>query len=169
MENLDNLVTESVNENSKNIDALSTIEMVKIINSEDVKVAEAVGKESENIAKAIDEIAKRYIKGGRLIYIGAGSSGRMGTLDAVELTPTYNVSPERAFGLIAGGKEAMYRAVEGAEDKFQPRDEAWRRCSHIAGLCGERRGYVLLRGGRGVRTPGILCGTGFLTMDKTKA
>ncbi|MCZ9961721.1 N-acetylmuramic acid 6-phosphate etherase [Brachyspira hyodysenteriae] len=116
MENLDNLVTESVNENSKNIDALSTIEMVKIINSEDVKVAEAVGKESENIAKAIDEISKRYVKGGRLIYIGAGSSGRMGTLDAVELTPTYNVSPERAFGLIAGGKEAMYRAVEGAED-----------------------------------------------------
>lgn len=116
MENLDNLVTESVNENSKNIDALSTIEMVKIINTEDSKVADAVGKESENIAKAIDEIAKRYIKGGRLIYIGAGSSGRMGTLDAVELTPTYNVSPERAFGLIAGGKEAMYRAVEGAED-----------------------------------------------------
>lgn len=116
MENLDNLITESQNENSKNIDCLSTIDMVNLINSEDAKVAEAVRKENVNLAKAIDEIYKRYINGGRIIYIGAGSSGRIGVLDAVELMPTYNVSSDKVFGFIAGGMEAMYRAVEGAED-----------------------------------------------------
>lgn len=116
MENLDNLITESQNENSKNIDSLSTIDMVNIINSEDAKITEAIKKENINLAKAIDEISKRYINGGRIIYIGAGSSGRIGVLDAVELTPTYNVSPDKVFGIIAGGKEAMYRAIEGAED-----------------------------------------------------
>ena len=81
MENLDNLITESQNENSKNIDCLSTIDMVNLINSEDAKVAEAVRKENVNLAKAIDEIYKRYINGGRIIYIGAGSSGRIGVLE----------------------------------------------------------------------------------------
>lgn len=119
MENLDNLITESQNENSQNIDSLSTIDMVNIINSEDAKISEAVRKENNNLTKAIDEIAKRYINGGRIIYIGAGSSGRIGVLDAVELTPTYNVSSDRVFGLIAGGMEAMYRAVEGAEDSTE--------------------------------------------------
>ena len=116
MENIDNLITESKNEKSKNIDCLSTIDMVNIINSEDAKIPEAVRKENKNLAKAIDEIYKRYINGGRIIYIGAGSSGRIGVLDAVELMPTYNVSSDKVFGIIAGGMEAMYRAVEGAED-----------------------------------------------------
>ncbi|KRM40816.1 N-acetylmuramic acid-6-phosphate etherase [Lactobacillus hamsteri DSM 5661 = JCM 6256] len=98
------------------IDTVSTSEMVKIMNEEDQKVAVAVGTQNDQIAKAIDEAAKRYKKGGRLIYIGAGTSGRLGVLDAAELVPTYGIKPERAIGLIAGGQGAMYKAVEGAED-----------------------------------------------------
>lgn len=113
---LDELTTESRNTASMNIDQLSTIEMVKLINQEDQKVALAVEEVLPELAKAIDQAAARYQKGGRLIYCGAGTSGRLGTLDAIELTPTYSVSPDRAFGLIAGGKDAMFQAVEGAED-----------------------------------------------------
>lgn len=113
---LDELTTESRNTASMAIDQLATIEMVKIINQEDQKVAIAVEKVLPEVAEAIDQAAARYQKGGRLIYCGAGTSGRLGTLDAIELTPTYSVAPDRAFGLIAGGKEAMFQAVEGAED-----------------------------------------------------
>ncbi|MDF7682129.1 N-acetylmuramic acid 6-phosphate etherase [Lactobacillus sp. ESL0679] len=114
-----NLVTEKRNPVTMHIDTMSTIEMVKTINNEDKKVAEAVGTQDEQIAKAIDEAAKRYGRGGRLIYVGAGTSGRLGVLDAAELVPTYGIKPERAVGLIAGGKEAMYCAVEGAEDSAE--------------------------------------------------
>ncbi|MBL1228004.1 N-acetylmuramic acid 6-phosphate etherase [Enterococcus sp. BWB1-3] len=113
---INQLTTETRNINSQHIDRLTTAEMVKIINNEDKKVAEAVEKALPEIAKAIDLIAERFKKGGRLIYCGAGTSGRLGTLDAIELTPTYSVSPKQAFGILAGGKEAMYEAVEGAED-----------------------------------------------------
>lgn len=111
-----NLTTEQRNPASMHIDTVSTLEMVKIMNEEDQKVAVAVGSQDKQIAKAIDEAAKRYKKGGRLIYLGAGTSGRLGVLDAVELVPTYGIKPERAIGLIAGGPGAMYKAVEGAED-----------------------------------------------------
>ncbi|MEI5994700.1 N-acetylmuramic acid 6-phosphate etherase [Candidatus Enterococcus mansonii] len=113
---LDELTTESRNQASMNIDQLSTIDMVKIMNQEDQKVALAVEKVLPEIAQAIEQAAERYQKGGRLIYCGAGTSGRLGTLDAIELTPTYSVSPDKAFGLIAGGTDAMFHAVEGAED-----------------------------------------------------
>ena len=113
---LDKLTTEQRNKNTTHIDTMSTLEMVKTINSEDEKIAQAVGTQDEKIAQAIDIGAKRYHAGGRLIYIGAGTSGRLGVLDAVELVPTYGIKPERAIGLIAGGKSAMYLAVEGAED-----------------------------------------------------
>lgn len=113
---LDKLVTESRNKNSLNIDKVSTLEMVKIMNNEDKKVAEAVERELPQIAKAIDEIAKRINKGGRLIYIGAGTSGRLGVLDASECPPTYGVSEELVQAIIAGGNEAIFRAKEGAED-----------------------------------------------------
>ena len=116
MVNIDGLTTETVNEATKNIDELDSLGIVTLINNEDKKVALAVEKELPNIARAVDEIAARLKRGGRIIYCGAGSSGRMGTLDAVELTPTYSVSPDRAFGLLAGGETAMYKAVEGAED-----------------------------------------------------
>lgn len=112
----DKLTTEQRNKNTIHIDNMSTIEMVKTINHEDEIVARAVGKQDENIARAIDIGAKRYRDGGRLIYIGAGTSGRLGILDAVELVPTYGIDPNRAIGIIAGGRDAMYLAVEGAED-----------------------------------------------------
>ena len=113
---LEKLTTESRNENSLNIDKVSTLEMVKIINSEDKKVALAVEAELPKIAEAIDGIVERIHKGGRLIYIGAGTSGRLGILDASECPPTYGVSEELVQGIIAGGKEAIFRAKEGAED-----------------------------------------------------
>lgn len=113
---LEGLTTEARNEATKNIDQLSTIDMVTLINQEDQKVAEAIQKVLPAIAQAIDLAADRFKQGGRLIYCGAGTSGRLGALDAIELTPTYSVSPKRAFGLIAGGEKAMFQAVEGAED-----------------------------------------------------
>ena len=113
---LEKLTTESRNKNSLNIDKVSTLEMVKIINSEDKKVALAVEEELPKIAEAIDGIVERIHKGGRLIYIGAGTSGRLGVLDASECPPTYGVSHDLVQGIIAGGKEAMFKAKEGAED-----------------------------------------------------
>ena len=108
--NLEGLTTEARNEATKKIDQVSTLEMVTLINQEDQKVAQAIEKVLPQIA------AERFKKGGRLIYCGAGTSGRLGALDAIELTPTYSVSPERAFGILAGGEKAMYQAIEGAED-----------------------------------------------------
>lgn len=113
---LSKLTTESRNQNTLDIDKVSTIEMVKKINNEDKKVAEAVEKETPQIAKSIDGIVDRIHKGGRLIYMGAGTSGRLGILDASECPPTYGVSEELVQGLIAGGHEAIFRAKEGAED-----------------------------------------------------
>lgn len=110
------LTTEQRNPHTMHIDTMSTIDMVKTINEEDYKVADAVATQNSQIARAIDVVAVKYRAGGRLIYIGAGTSGRLGVLDAAELVPTYGIKPERAIGLIAGGKGAMYVAVEGAED-----------------------------------------------------
>lgn len=114
--NLKKLSTEKRNENSKNIDRVSTIEMIKIINAEDKKVPYSVEQELDNIAEAIDEIVIRLKQGGRLIYCGAGTSGRLGILDASECPPTYGVDYELVHGLIAGGYEAIFKAKEGAED-----------------------------------------------------
>lgn len=110
------LSTEQRNENSLHIDQMSASEMVEVMNGEDKKVALAVENALSTIAEAIEQAAARFNNGGRLIYIGAGTSGRLGALDAIELTPTYGVPPERAFGILAGGAEAMYTAIEGAED-----------------------------------------------------
>ena len=114
--NLSKLTTESRNQNTLNIDKVSTLEMVKMINEEDKKVANAIEIELPQIGEAIDGIVERMQKGGRLIYIGAGTSGRLGILDASECPPTYGVSEELVQGLIAGGQEAIFRAKEGAED-----------------------------------------------------
>jgi len=114
--NLNDLVTESVNENSKNIDRVSTEEMIEIINNEDKKVAFAVEKEKEKIAAAVDLISDALKNDGRLIYMGAGTSGRLGILDASECPPTYGVSSELVQGLIAGGEEAIRNSIENAED-----------------------------------------------------
>ena len=117
--NIKDLITEERNPNTMNIDSMSTLEMVRTINHEDQKVAAAVSQQDQQITRAIDAAAKRYQQGGRLIYVGAGTSGRLGVLDAAELVPTYGIKPERAVGLIAGGKQAMLQAVEGAEDDLE--------------------------------------------------
>lgn len=114
--NLQRLDTEQVNENTKNIDSLSTIDMITTINNEDKKVALAVEKVIPDIARAVDETFNRIKNGGRLIYIGAGTSGRLGVLDASECPPTYGVDFELVQGIMAGGKDAMFKAKEGAED-----------------------------------------------------
>jgi N-acetylmuramic acid 6-phosphate etherase len=118
-ENLSKLVTEERNPNTMDIDSVSTIELIEKINKEDERVALAVGKAKESIAKAVDLIVDRLIQGGRLIYIGAGTSGRLGILDASECPPTYGVSPELVQGIIAGGNTAIFKAVEGAEDDME--------------------------------------------------
>ena len=100
---LSKIATEKRNENTLHIDELSTRDMVKLINDEDKKVAEAVEKELDHIAAAIDLIADKLSKGGRLIYTGCGTSGRLGILDAVECPPTYSTDPETVMGIIAGG------------------------------------------------------------------
>lgn len=112
------IITEYRNENTKNIDLLSTIDMVKKMNEEDKLVALSVEAELEHIAEAIDIIAKQFLKGGRLFYFGAGTSGRLGVLDASECPPTFSVNSDMVQGIIAGGKEAFVNAVEGAEDNF---------------------------------------------------
>mgnify|MGYP000914696699 FL=1 len=111
-----NLTTESRNPATQNIDTVPTLEMVRLMNAEDAKVAAAVEAELPAIAEAIDRIAARMQTGGRLIYIGAGTSGRLGVLDASECPPTFNTAPEQVVGLIAGGDVALTTAVEGAED-----------------------------------------------------
>lgn len=116
MMELGKIATEQRNPNTMNIDSLSTLDMVKLINREDHKVAEAVSLVTDKVAVAVDLIADRLRKGGRLIYCGAGTSGRLGILDAVECPPTYSTDPELVQGLIAGGYEAIFKAVEGAED-----------------------------------------------------
>lgn len=113
---LEHLTTESRNPASENLDSLSPLEIVRLINAEDKKVAEAVGQEADSIAKAIEVIAHRLMHGGRLVYVGAGTSGRLGILDAAECPPTFNSDPYQVVGLIAGGPSAMLKAVEGAED-----------------------------------------------------
>ena len=113
------IITEYRNENTKNIDIISTINMVKKMNDEDKIVALAVEEELETIAKAIDLIAKQFLRGGKLFYFGAGTSGRLGVLDASECPPTFSVNPEMVQGIIAGGDIALKTAVEGAEDNFE--------------------------------------------------
>jgi len=113
---LGSLTTEARNPLTRELDNLSALEIVELINSEDQKVAMAVAEVSESIARAIDVIADRLSRGGRLIYMGAGTSGRLGVLDAVECPPTFNTDPDMVHGLIAGGPEGLVRAVEGAED-----------------------------------------------------
>lgn len=118
LQDLAKLSTEGRNPSTLNIDRVSTLDMITLINEEDKKVAIAVEKEKEQIAKAVDVIAERMLQGGRLIYVGAGTSGRLGILDASECPPTYGVSFDLVQGVIAGGNTAIFKAVEGAEDSM---------------------------------------------------
>lgn len=116
---LSNLVTESRNHHSENIDTLSTLDMLKVINNEDKKVPLAVEEVLPEIAQLVDKVAIAFSQGGRLIYCGAGTSGRLGILDASECPPTYGTPHEMVIGLIAGGHKAILQAVENAEDNTQ--------------------------------------------------
>jgi N-acetylmuramic acid 6-phosphate etherase len=113
------LATEQINPATVDIDRRSPLEMVRAMNAEDARVAEAVGREAPQIAAAIEAIAARMRRGGRLIYIGAGTSGRLGALDAIECPPTFNVAPERIVGWVAGGPSALAAAAEAAEDSAE--------------------------------------------------
>jgi len=117
------MITEYRNENTKDIDLLSTIDIVRKINEEDKLVALAIEDETPNIAKAIDMIAKQFLMGGKLYYFGAGTSGRIGILDASECPPTFGVPADMVTGIIAGGDKAIRTAVEGAEDNFEIGEE----------------------------------------------
>lgn len=119
MVKLSDIETEQKNERTKNIDILTTIEVLQLMNDEDKKVAGAVQKVLPDIAEAVDIIYEKIADGGRLIYCGCGTSGRLGILDAVECPPTFGVEPELIQGIIAGGMGAIIKAVEGAEDNFQ--------------------------------------------------
>ncbi|OWF76876.1 N-acetylmuramic acid 6-phosphate etherase [Yersinia alsatica] len=114
--NLSSMVTESRNPASSHIDTLATLDMLTVINNEDKKVPFAVGEKLPEIAKTVDLIAEAFANGGRLIYCGAGTSGRLGILDASECPPTYGTPREMVVGLIAGGNTAILQAVENAED-----------------------------------------------------
>ncbi len=130
---LDKLVTESRNENTKNIDSVSTLEMLKMINNEDKTVAYAVEKELGRIAEAVDIIHMKMAEGGRLIYVGAGTSGRLAIVDASECPPTFGTDPGLVQGIIAGGRNAVFESVEGAEDS----KEGGVQDVKAVGLCGK--------------------------------
>ena len=110
------MITEETNPHSKEIDALSIKEIIRIMNDENLLVTEAVKAAGDSISMAVKDAVSAIRSGGRLIYIGAGTSGRLGVLDASEIPPTFNVSPDAVRGMIAGGNRALTEAVEGAED-----------------------------------------------------
>ncbi len=148
---LADLTTEGRNPASETIDTLSALEIVRLIQSEDARVAEAVGREAHAIARAIEVITTRLKDGGRLIYLGAGTSGRLGVVDAAECPPTFNTRPEQVVGIIAGGPGAMFRAVEGAEDVGPAAVEDLQ----AVGLCNRD---VLVGIATSGRTPYVLAG-----------
>jgi N-acetylmuramic acid 6-phosphate etherase len=110
------LATEKRNEKSMAIDIASPLEIVSLMNQEDNNIIKGIEKEVEAISKVVEVTAKQLSEGGRLFYIGAGTSGRLGVLDAVECPPTFGTNPDLVVGLIAGGEKAFVKAVEGAED-----------------------------------------------------
>lgn len=113
------LKTEMRNPSTTNIDKMSTLEMLRIMNDENLNAVRAVGACLDEIGRATDAVSASLAAGGRLFYVGAGTSGRLGVLDAAECPPTFGVSPDMVVGVIAGGKDAMFRANEGGEDNAQ--------------------------------------------------
>jgi N-acetylmuramic acid 6-phosphate etherase len=164
---VDHLLTEAQNPASMRLDELTPLELARLMNGEDARVIEAVGSQVEAIARAIDVIADRLRAGGRLVYVGAGTSGRLGVLDATECPPTFNATPGQVIGIIAGGPDALTRAVEGAEDhpEYGQRDlEALRISAHdvVVGIATSGRtpyvlGAVTYARQQGIFTIGISC------------
>lgn len=158
MEKSNEGVTEGRNPNTENLDALSVMEIVKKINEEDKKVALAVEQELEYVAKAVELIVESLENGGRLFYFGAGTSGRLGVLDAAECPPTFGTDPGLVQGVIAGGLGALVEAVEGAEDEPE-----WGR--EDVEKIGVRAGDVVVGIAASGRTPYVL---GALTEAKKR-
>ena len=164
------LTTEERNVNSRNIDTMTTLEMMETINNEDKLVAQAIEKQLPNIAKAVDIIAEGLLKGGRLIYIGAGTSGRIGILDASECPPTYGTDPSMVQGIIAGGMEAILKAAEGAEDREEEGQLDLKRISFnendlLVGIAASGRtpyviGALKYANNIGGKTISVTCNTG---------
>ncbi len=117
MNNRSLLTTEQRNPRSAGIDRMDSLGIVDVINAEDAGVAAAVRRQRRQLARAVDVIVDRFARGGRLFYVGAGTSGRLGVLDAAECPPTFGTPPSRVQGIIAGGRRALVRSVEGAEDR----------------------------------------------------
>jgi N-acetylmuramic acid 6-phosphate etherase len=117
--NLKSMSTETRNQNTMNLDTMSPLEVITVMNQEDAKVPEAIKPALPNIAQCVSWAIESIEAGGRIVYMGAGTSGRLGVLDAVECPPTFGVAPEVVVGLIAGGEKAFVKAVEGAEDSRQ--------------------------------------------------
>jgi N-acetylmuramic acid 6-phosphate etherase len=165
--NVDHLLTEARNPASTKLDELAPLELARLMNVEDACVIPAVGSQVEVIARAIDVIADRLRSGGRLVYVGAGTSGRLGVLDATECPPTFNTAPGQVVGVIAGGPDALTRSVEGAEDhpEYGKRDlEALRISARdvVVGIATSGRtpyvlGAVNYARQQGVFTIGIAC------------
>jgi N-acetylmuramic acid 6-phosphate etherase len=164
---LRDLLTEQSNPASREIDTLSTEEMLRVINAEDRRVADAVAAEVPSIARAVDGIVAALAAGGRLFYIGAGTSGRLGVLDASECPPTFNVPPDLVRGIIAGGEPALARATEASEDDplLGARDlltHGFRAGDVLVGIAASGRtpyvlGAIAEANGLGALTIGISC------------
>ncbi|MGW6707286.1 N-acetylmuramic acid 6-phosphate etherase [Streptomyces sp. NPDC054956] len=164
------LTTEAFRPELAEIDRLSTLEIARLMNAEDATVPAAVAGQLEQIAAAIDGISERMARGGRLVYAGAGTAGRMGVLDASECPPTFNTDPSEVVGLIAGGPSAMVKAVEGAEDSAELAAEdltalALTADDTVIGISASGRtpyaiGAVEFARGRGALTVGLSCNAG---------
>lgn len=168
--NLAGLSTETRNPNTMELDRMTPLEIVTVMNREDARVPEAIRPALPNIARCVEWAAQSIESGGRLIYMGAGTSGRLGVLDAAECPPTFGVSPETVVGLIAGGDRAFLKAVEGAEDSRELGEEDVRRLGltpkdTVVGIAASgRTPYVLgglhYAGTVGCHTAAISCNPG---------
>jgi len=164
------LTTEGRNPRSAHLDTMTAAEIVQVMNAEDATVAIAVGREAQRIVAAVEGIAARFARGGRLVYVGAGTSGRLGVLDASECPPTFNTPPEQVLGLIAGGRRALTDAVEAAEDDpaMGAADVAAihvTAADTVVGIAASGRtpyvlGAVAEARGRGAFTVGVACNAG---------
>ena len=113
------LKTEMRNPRTKHLDRMETVDMLKVMNDENMNAVRAVGDSIDDVARAVDAVSDAFAKGGRLFYVGAGTSGRLGVIDAAECPPTFGVPYNKVIGVIAGGKDAMFRANEGGEDNAE--------------------------------------------------
>ena len=153
--NLKNMSTETRNQNTMDLDMMSPLEIVTLMNQEDAKVPEAIKPALPNIAQCVSWAIESIEAGGRIVYMGAGTSGRLGVLDAVECPPTFGVAPEVVVGLIAGGEKAFVKAVEGAEDSRQLGHD------DLVDIGLQKRDIVIGIAASG-RTPYVLGGLGLL-------